>query len=146
MKHGRSQTKTYRAWAGAKSRCFSPSNPAHRHYGARGITMCTRWQESFDAFLEDMGECPYPSYSLDRINNDGNYEPGNCRWASSVVQSNNRRTKCGGSKRKWTSVGLDLSIHATLNAIADNQSISVPKLIESICVQYLSMAGKKTAA
>lgn len=71
------------------SRCSDVRNPSYPGYGGRGIAVCRRW-ESFDAFLEDMGECP-KDYSLDRIDVNGNYEPGNCRWASKSEQSANRR-------------------------------------------------------
>lgn len=74
-----------------KSRCTREKDPAYASYGGRGIRICERWLESFGNFLADVGERP-PGTSLDRINNDGNYEPGNCRWATKRVQQNNMRT------------------------------------------------------
>jgi hypothetical protein len=78
------------AWLGAKKRCNNPSNASFERYGARGIRMCARWCDSFESFLQDMGPKPEPSFSLDRIDPNGDYEPSNCRWASLDVQSRNR--------------------------------------------------------
>lgn len=85
-----SRTPTYRSWASAKYRCLNPRDSAFHRYGGRGITICDRWRQSFENFLADMGEKP-TGLTLDRINNDGNYEPGNCRWATYVMQNRNRR-------------------------------------------------------
>lgn len=87
--HGRSGTKEYAIWRGIKDRCLNPSNHAYRYYGGRGITVCDRWRNSFENFLADVGLKP-PGMSLDRWpNNDGNYEPGNVRWATRKQQANN---------------------------------------------------------
>lgn len=81
------QTAEWQTWSQMKKRCHSPA----AEYAPRGIVVCDRWRESFVAFLEDMGPRPAPEYSLDRIDNDGNYEPGNCRWATRDQQHMNRR-------------------------------------------------------
>lgn len=81
----------YQAWMAAEKRCTNPRNRSYAVYGGRGIRMCRRWSDSFEAFLSDMGPKPEPSLSLDRINPDGDYEPSNCRWASPKVQMRNRR-------------------------------------------------------
>jgi hypothetical protein len=94
VKHGYAKTKENRAWQAAKQRCTNPNNPGYKNYGARGITMHPQWVESFAAFLEHIGPAPGNGrgVSVDRINNDGNYEPGNVRWSTSTAQQlNNRR-------------------------------------------------------
>ena len=93
-KHGqatrKNMTQEYRSYHDMKKRCYSSKNIGYKNYGGRGIKVCDRWLESFENFYNDMGKCP-KGYSLDRINNDGNYEPSNCRWASNTTQGRNSR-------------------------------------------------------
>lgn len=89
-KHGERSNPLYCIWASAKSRCHQPKHSNYSNYGGRGIVMCERWRNSFAAFLEDMGPRP-EGHTLERENNDGNYEPGNCVWATAKTQANNRR-------------------------------------------------------
>jgi hypothetical protein len=89
--NGGEKTREYRAWRDMKNRCLNPNVKSYQHYGGRGIVICDRWLNSFEAFLEDMGPCP-PGLTIDRIENERGYEPGNCRWADRMTQARNRRT------------------------------------------------------
>jgi len=88
--HGMASTPTYRAWINMRRRCNNPNVKAYKDYGGRGIKVCKRWDESFEAFLADVGPRP-EGRSLDRSDNSKGYEPGNCRWATMKEQLNNTR-------------------------------------------------------
>lgn len=90
-RHGNCGSPEYIAWNNLKNRCNNPNNSRYAHYGGRGIKVCDSWKTSFINFYNDMGERPTPYHSIDRIDNDGNYEPSNCRWATNSQQNLNRK-------------------------------------------------------
>lgn len=92
--HGDSRgkkTKEYRTWTGIITRCYNINHHKYPSYGGRGIVMCDRWRNSYENFLSDMGRAPSPKHSIDRPNVNGNYEPGNCRWATDAEQCENKQ-------------------------------------------------------
>jgi len=88
--HGLTGTPTRTSYSRMKRRCYEPGDNSYFYYGARGVKVCERWKHSFANFLEDMGPCP-EGMSLDRIDNSGDYEPSNCRWATPTEQNRNKR-------------------------------------------------------
>ena len=103
-KHKLSGTPEYKIWKDMRKRCYNPNNKAFHHYGGRGIKVCDRWvhgeggKHGYVCFFEDMGARPSNGHSVDRINNEGNYEPSNCRWATDTEQARNKST---GIRRMW---------------------------------------------
>jgi len=90
-RHGR-ETSEYGIWHGMLQRCYNPRTSSYKSYGARGIRVCERWRRCFENFLADMGPRPSRLHSIDRLDPNGDYEPGNCRWATWKEQQNHRRT------------------------------------------------------
>lgn len=117
--HGKSNTPEYTCWEGIINRCYNKSNRSYRNYGGRGISVCKRWRNSFINFLNDMGLKPNPNLTIERINNNRNYNVTNCKWTTHTIQSRNQRKRkdnasgvvgvswCN-SKSKWTAhIGLN---------------------------------------
>lgn len=115
--HGMSKTDTYDIYCGIIKRTENSKSSGFKYWGGRGIKMCPRWRESFQSFLDDMGPRPSKKHTLDRINNNGNYEPGNCRWVTMKVQNNNSR-HCNfitykGKTKTISQWAEELKIHRT---------------------------------
>jgi len=101
--HGKSHTPEYASWSAAKSRCHNSTNQTYSNYGARGISMCLEWRGDFMAFYEHIGPRPSSKHSLDRIENNGNYEPGNVRWATRSMQTINQKRYSEEPDQEWFS-------------------------------------------
>lgn len=101
--HGKAKTPENKIWSSMINRCKNPSASGYKWYGAKGVKVCKKWQNSFMAFLKDMGERPSNKHSIDRINPYGNYEPSNCRWATWKEQANNKRSNHTIEKMKGES-------------------------------------------
>lgn len=133
--HGMSGTKVYRTWKSIRGRCYNKNNSEYFRYGARGIKVCKRWG-IFENFYKDMGDPPTPDHSIDRIDNNGNYEPSNCRWATPKDQSSNRRSSVfltykGETKTvcEWSKLLniLDLTLYSRVKrGWTDEEVLSTP--------------------
>ena len=144
---GASNSPEYRAWRQMLSRCRDRSN---RAYGARGIAVCERWNASFAAFLEDLGRRPRNDFSLDRINTNGNYEPGNVRWASRLEQARNRRIP----QRSNNSTALRINVNvrlprATVHCMREHcaqHDVKIQRFVREAVEEKLKRNGRKGGA
>ena len=131
--HGMTGTPTWVVWDNMIQRCTNPNHKSYKEYGARGITICPAWRNEFATFHKDMGPRP-AGMSIDRIDNDKGYEPGNCRWATVVEQANNRRNNItltvGGvtdTLANWsrkTGIGQKTIMYRIKNGWSDEQALS----------------------
>lgn len=131
LTHGRSGDRIYTVWSNMWGRCVSPNNISYKHYGGRGITVCDRWRD-FEAFVDDMGEPPEGS-QIDRIDNDGNYEPGNCRWTTRVENARNKRSnrvitiggveKCLAEWSRESGVSVPTIIYRLRNGVCPHDAV-----------------------
>lgn len=132
------KSRAYSSWANMKNRCNNPRCDRYADYGGRGITVCERWNNSFENFLSDMGECP-PGMQIDRIDNNDGYKPGNCKWSTRKEQSANRRSNrllsLNGETRRITVWAALLGLGQ--NTIRDRLKRGLP--IERV----LTSAGRK---
>lgn len=111
--HGKSGTRVYHSWCAMIDRCENENNERYKDYGGRGVVVCERWRSSFEDFYSDMGDPP-PGCSIERIENDKGYEPGNCRWATAKEQGHNKRNnvyaELGGRRRLVRDWAADIGI------------------------------------
>lgn len=151
--HGMSGTKEHRAWKSMHTRCYNTNSPHYHRYGGRGIKVWEGWRHDFAAFYEHIGPCSDPNYTLDRIDNDKDYEPGNVRWASETEQANNRsnnRNLAHNGKTqtigKWADeIGIS---EATLrDRLSGNwtvgDAVSTPKQIRQRNVILVTIGGEQ---
>lgn len=136
--HGASETGLYKLWSAMRQRCANPKNKRYADYGGRGITVCERWLD-FSNFKSDMGEPPTPSHTLDRKDNDGNYDPENCHWATRLEQMNNMRRN-----RTITAFGETKTLTEWGREVRPHKVTISRRLAKGIPPEVALMAGRVT--
>ena len=121
--HSMSNTRIYSIWNSMKYRCFNKNSKPYHRYGGRGITVCDKWKNSFIAFYEDMGPKPFPKAEIDRIDNNGDYEPGNCRWVTPAVNVRNS-SKAKLTRNDVDKIKLEYSKDLTIKELSRRYHIS----------------------
>lgn len=126
-------SREYQAWLNARTRCYNPKFIQFGDWGGRGIKMCEKWKDDFSAFYRDMGPCP-EGRGLNRIDNDGDYRPGNCEWASNKDQNRNRRNsrylECSGERKILTDWAAELGISPSNLSQKLKKGIRLESLVE----------------
>lgn len=151
--HVRDYPAFYR-WLTMRRRCYDKKFIGYKGYGGRGIEVCDRWRNSFWNFFEDMGNPPSPLHSLDRINNDGDYEPSNCRWATKMEQAANTRTNrfltaFGKTKilEEWSrefGITSGAIIHRIKNGMSIERALTTPKQTRLTPDQVVEIRKRRT--
>lgn len=135
-KHGLRYTPEYTAWDHMKRRCYNPKTNNYSAYGGRGIKVCEEWLSSFESFYNDMGKKPSSKHSLDRIDNDGNYEPKNCWWATAVEQTRNTRRNVyllfNGESKTISEWSMNLKIPLGIIQRRIGKQLSIEKILTPI--------------
>ncbi len=129
-KHGMARTAEYYAWQALRERCYNPKNKAYANYGGRGIMVCNEWNDSFSAFIADMGRRPTDKHSIDRVDNNGHYCAYNCRWATAKQQVDNRRNNINYTMNGQTKCLKDWCRHYKIPYSTVRQRLSKGKSIE----------------